>query len=97
MIPKTDSKNKKKLVCKRCGAVRKEDSDNLVREKGTEDKGVEVVENEQEVSYPLTDIECPKCGHGRAYYWLLQTRAADEAETRFFRCEKCKYTWREND
>ncbi|MBI2112883.1 transcription factor S, partial [Candidatus Woesearchaeota archaeon] len=24
-----------------------------------------------------------------------QTRGADEPETRFFRCTKCNYTWRE--
>ncbi|MDP6459515.1 MAG: transcription factor S, partial [Candidatus Hydrothermarchaeota archaeon] len=28
-------------------------------------------------------------------WWLLQTRKADESETRFYRCTKCKFTWRE--
>ncbi|MBS3171381.1 hypothetical protein J4449_02085 [Candidatus Woesearchaeota archaeon] len=26
--------------------------------------------------------------------WLVQTRAADEAATRFFKCVKCMHTWR---
>jgi DNA-directed RNA polymerase subunit M len=27
-------------------------------------------------------------------WWMLQTRSADEATTQFFRCTKCKHTWR---
>ena len=40
---------------------------------------------------------CPKCGHDRASYELLQTRSADEAPTRFFTCEKCGHKWRGYD
>ncbi|RLG10996.1 MAG: transcription factor S, partial [Thaumarchaeota archaeon] len=40
---------------------------------------------------------CPKCGNREAYYWAVQTRSADEPMTRFFRCTKCGYTWREYD
>lgn len=40
-------------------------------------------------------VECPKCGNREAYVWMMQTRAADEPPTRFFRCTKCGYTWRE--
>ena len=43
----------------------------------------------------LTDEECPKCKHGQAEWWTVQTRAADEAPTRFLKCAKCKHTWRE--
>jgi len=43
---------------------------------------------------PKTNEECPKCKHKEAYYWLVQTRAADEAATRFFKCVKCMHTWR---
>ena len=38
---------------------------------------------------------CEKCGNKAAYYWTQQTRGADEPETRFFKCTKCEYTWRE--
>ncbi len=44
---------------------------------------------------PTTSAECPRCKNMEAEWWLLQTRKADEAETRFFRCTKCKFTWRE--
>ena len=40
-------------------------------------------------------ISCPKCGNGEAYFWMIQTRAADEPPTRFYRCTKCGHTWRE--
>jgi DNA-directed RNA polymerase subunit M len=44
---------------------------------------------------PVTKEECPKCGNNEAYYWLRQTRAGDEAETKFLKCTKCKHTWRD--
>ena len=47
-----------------------------------------------EDTLPLTDADCPKCEHEKAYYWLVQTRAGDEADTKFLKCEKCKHTSR---
>jgi DNA-directed RNA polymerase subunit M len=44
---------------------------------------------------PLTDAECPKCKHKTAYFWEVQTRSADEAPTKFMKCEKCKHIWRD--
>ncbi|MCE4624164.1 MAG: transcription factor S [Caldisphaeraceae archaeon] len=38
---------------------------------------------------------CPKCGNDEVIVWMVQTRAADEPPTRFYRCTKCGYTWRE--
>ncbi len=40
-------------------------------------------------------IRCPKCGHDEVYGWQMQTRAADEPPTTFYKCAKCGYTWRE--
>ncbi|GAI81579.1 unnamed protein product, partial [marine sediment metagenome] len=31
----------------------------------------------------------------KAYFWSVQTRSGDEAETKFFKCTKCEFTWRE--
>lgn len=62
--------------------------------KKEEDVEVEVVDGEVE-TLPVTREECPKCGNDRAYYWLVQTRAGDEAETKFLKCTKCKHTWRD--
>jgi transcription factor S len=43
---------------------------------------------------PTTAIDCPKCGNKDAFWWMLQTRSADEATTQFYRCTKCGHTWR---
>ena len=46
---------------------------------------------------PTIKVICPKCGNKLAFWWLQQTRSADESETRFFRCTDCDYTCREYD
>lgn len=90
--PKAD-KGKKVMACG-CGYVAKEGESTLKESVRGARKDVNVVDEEKDI-LPLTDGRCQKCGHGRAYYWLLQTRAGDEAETRFLKCEKCKNVWRE--
>jgi DNA-directed RNA polymerase subunit M len=54
---------------------------------------IEVVDKKIE-TLPKTKEECPKCHHAEAYYWVVQTRSADEAPTQFFKCTKCMHTWR---
>jgi len=54
-----------------------------------------VITNEDTDVFPVTNATCPKCNNKEAYFWTSQTRAGDEAETKFFRCTKCKHTWRE--
>ncbi len=44
---------------------------------------------------PIINATCPKCKNKEAYFWTLQTRSSDEAETKFYRCTKCKHTWRD--
>ena len=81
----------KQFVCK-CGYT--EDGKGYsIKQKETEQVEVNVVEDTN--MNPLTDNQCPKCGHLKAHFWCVQMRGADEAETRFFQCEQCKYTWRE--
>ncbi|KZT65836.1 hypothetical protein DAEQUDRAFT_746862 [Daedalea quercina L-15889] len=43
-----------------------------------------------------TAATCPKCDHGRAYFYQLQIRSADEPMTTFYRCASCGNNWREN-
>lgn len=50
--------------------------------------------NEGEESLPTIKMDCAKCGHDEVVWWMFQTRSADEPTTQFYRCLKCKYTWR---
>ncbi|MFC7231700.1 transcription factor S [Saliphagus sp. GCM10025308] len=79
-----------------CGAKKpKGNSDEYVV---TEDQeATEVIESSDETSLPKTEARCPECGHDQAYWYLQQTRSADESETRFFICAECEYKWREDD
>jgi len=56
-----------------------------------------VIDTSTSKTMPTIRASCPKCGHNEAYWWLLQTRRADEGSTRFYRCVKCGFTWREYD
>ena len=51
-------------------------------------------ENEGKEALPTIKIDCEKCGHNEAVWWMLQTRSADEPTTQFYRCTKCNFTWR---
>ncbi len=94
VVPKKDD-GKIVWVCNSCGALQEEgDIKKITQKIKSEDKGIVLVEENKE-SLPITEKECPKCGHKHAYWWTQQTRASDEPETRFYRCVKCKYTWRE--
>lgn len=88
------------VVCPKCGYKAKKGA--------SEGKGVTEVkaptgsnaslkvleEGDQKEELPSINIPCPKCDNNTAVWWMLQTRSADEATTQFFRCTKCKHTWR---
>jgi DNA-directed RNA polymerase subunit M len=92
-------KKKKNLVvteCASCGYVDQKGAETVLKETKKEKRAIEIVDSkETEKNLPITDAVCDKCGSNTAYYWLVQTRAADEAETKFFRCTKCSHTWRD--
>ena len=79
--------------CRSCGkeAATKPD---VKMTTGSKKSEVVVIEN-NEPDLPVMDKDCPSCGSGRAYYWLIQTRSMDEPPTQFFRCTACKHVWRE--
>ena len=88
-------KNKKKLVCGNCGKSVKIKGSVIIKEELREEKkDLEVVDKDIDVNPEVTE-ECPKCKNKKAKFWTLQTRAGDEAETRFFECCKCRHRWRE--
>ncbi len=87
--------NKKFLICS-CGYKAETEGVHLKETVTKQTQKVEVAEEKMD-ALPKTFAECPKCGNKEAYWWMVQTRAADEAATRFLRCTKCKHTWREYD
>ena len=96
MLMPRKEKNATVLTCK-CGYINKK-AENMgpLKEKiKNEERKIEIVGDEEKKTLPLTDGTCSKCGHNKAYFWTVQTRAADEAETKFLKCEKCGNTWRD--
>lgn len=86
---------RKNFGCSRCGFTTKEKVVLKVKEKLGEKQKVAVVTDSDVDVLPTVQAECKKCGHNKAHFWTSQTRSGDEAETRFFRCKKCRSTWRE--
>ncbi|MFH0832751.1 MAG: transcription factor S [Candidatus Aenigmatarchaeota archaeon] len=94
MIPEKKTKNIY-LKCRSCGAEKKRNVGDLkIIEKKEKVRGIVVLEKDR-IILPMTDKMCPKCENIKAYYWLQQTRSADEPPTQFFRCVKCNHVWRE--
>jgi transcription factor S len=80
--------------CQRCD-YKSKDKINLESSEIIKVKSEIVLIDEKDSNFlSETDTECPKCSNDKAYFWTLQTRAGDESETRFFKCTKCKHTWR---
>lgn len=93
LVPKI--RNKKKIIECSCGYKENDISKiETLKEVVKPQKEVEVVDEEVEI-YPETDEKCSECGHDKAYFWTVQTRAGDESETKFLKCKKCKHTWRD--
>lgn len=99
-------RNEGKMVwmCPNCGYVEDYNPSSLqftvLRQtiKHTEKEKIVVVEEKPPETLPVTKgVVCPKCGHNEAYYWIVQTRRADEPPTRFFKCTRCGHVWREYD
>ncbi|MDY6966117.1 MAG: transcription factor S [Halobacteriota archaeon] len=82
------------LVCRRCGCKKEKEKPSVVLRDTIKEKE-EVILEEESAGMPTIKIKCSDCGNDTAYWWLRQLRSADEAEVRFFRCTKCKKTWRE--
>ncbi len=85
------------LVCKKCGRTAKlKDEKVAITESLHESKrGIVVMGKDEGVAeLPKTKIMCPECENSEAYWWMQQTRAADEPPTLFYKCTKCGYSWR---
>lgn len=99
-VVKEDDRSRAMYVCDKCGyseGVKKEESRHIeTRPVVSEaEPSIKVIEDEADIkTLPVTSTECPKCGNKEAFWWMVQTRSADEPTTQFFRCTKCNYTWR---
>ncbi len=98
--PKCEVKLKKNisgLQCSKCGYTEGEKvkpTKKIIDEQEPNESILAFEGNEGEESLPTIKIECEKCGHDEAVWWMFQTRSADEPTTQFYRCLKCKNTWR---
>ena len=96
--------NKKQWVCPVCGAVKdaeagSEESLSFEIKHNDPEKGKMLILKDEKAirTRPAKLMYCPKCKKEvMVEYWELQTRSADEAPTRFFKCEN-GHTWREYD
>jgi DNA-directed RNA polymerase subunit M len=99
--PKCEVKLKKSvsgLQCSKCGYTEGEKVKpvkKITNEKEPDFSLLAFEGSEGEESYSTIKMDCAKCGHDKAVWWMFQTRSADEPTTRFYRCQKCKYTWRD--
>ncbi len=88
-------KGKTVLSCS-CGYVDRKSKAEVLKEKNSiKEEKMEIHSDVDMKSLPLTKAKCEKCGNEEARYWLVQTRAGDEPETKFLRCTKCMHTWRD--
>lgn len=86
MLPKEG-----KMKCS-CGYSQEEAR---ISDKKRSKEKVIVVEEKRAETLPITGYDCRSCKNIKAYFWTLQTRSADEPETRFYKCTKCGTVHRE--
>lgn len=53
-------------------------------------KGSSKNNQDESAEGPVVERKCPKCGNDKMSYATLQLRSADEGQTVFFTCTKCK-------
>ena len=94
MMPK--NVDGKKVIKCACGYESKDKEVGKLGETGKKvvARKIEVIHEEIE-TLPECEEECPRCGNRKAYWWEVQTRAADESPTKFLKCAKCKHQWRD--
>jgi DNA-directed RNA polymerase subunit M len=98
---KMKKSNKLVLKCPKCGYVKPTASKKIPATKAIEKTGanekITIIGKEEAKlrTLPTHKVQCPKCNNREAYWWMVQTRGADESTTQFFRCTKCGHTWRE--
>jgi DNA-directed RNA polymerase subunit M len=85
----------KNYSCPKCGYTKRDKVKIQISEKIERGPAAGVLREKEIELLPTVNATCEKCGNKEAYFWTSQTRSADEAETRFFKCKKCGHSWRE--
>ncbi len=83
------------LACRKCGWADSAPTEKQVIQSGTATAKETVVMEEVMDPRQIQSVECPKCGHDRAYFHLMQTRRSDEPPTEINECMSCSHSWRE--
>jgi DNA-directed RNA polymerase subunit M len=89
MFPRNGS-----FKCSKCDFEQKSVKEPRTIMTKSKEKEVAVIDSNAP-TLPKTNVACPKCNHNEAFWVIRQTRAADEPETRIYRCCKCSHSWRE--
>ena len=84
------------LRCTKCDYSEEQENKQTkkVVEEETQSEFNVFTESDKDETLSTIKIECEKCDNDEAVWWMLQTRSADEPTTQFYRCTKCRYTWR---
>jgi DNA-directed RNA polymerase subunit M len=83
-----------KAFCPKCKYRPKKKPKIQSSEKVEQKKQIVVINEAEGTTEPIVEIICQKCKNKKAYFWTSQTRSSDEAETKFYKCTKCRHTWR---
>lgn len=51
----------------------------------------EANDSDDDAEGPIVERHCPQCQNDKMSYATLQLRSADEGQTVFYTCTKCKY------
>jgi DNA-directed RNA polymerase subunit M len=94
LIPEKNESGKVKFICRKCGTSSRS-KDIKIKSVNPKKEKLYFVDKKDGENLPTTKETCPKCKGRKAYYWIIQTRAADEPATKFFKCVKCEHTWRD--
>jgi transcription factor S len=87
----------KNSSCARCGYTKKGAINLSTKEKIKLSEEIPVLKKNLGSTAPVVNEDCTKCGHEKAYFWMVQTRSSDESPTKFFKCIKCGHTTRDYD
>ena len=83
-------------VCESCGyhSGINQEEEMVIVEKAHEKETIVLADEDKNLTLDPY-VVCPKCGNRGASWIMMQTRSADEPETRIYTCVKCGYRWRE--